>query len=191
MESPIQWTWIWANSGRYWRIGKPGVLQFMESQRVGQDLVTKQQHMIYTYTHICLHTHTHNGFLTLNDSILCVFSSGRNFLLEKKLGLSTLRALTDRASRAPSELPSWTTCTSLPLVWTKLPPVSVVVLILAHCVFRWISALVFSCFHITSDVQLLHLASFIIDAQIHRTGIAIWFFSHLLFKKYLFIFGSS
>ena len=29
----------------------------MESQRVGHDLVTKQQHMIYTYTHICLHTH--------------------------------------------------------------------------------------------------------------------------------------
>ncbi|XP_070307877.1 zinc finger protein 82 homolog isoform X4 [Odocoileus virginianus] len=61
--------------------------------------------------------------------------TGRNFLLEKKFGLSTLRALTDRTSRAPSELPSWTTCTSLPLVWTKLRPVSVFVLILAHCVF--------------------------------------------------------
>ena len=23
------WTWIWANSGRWWRTGKPGVLQFM------------------------------------------------------------------------------------------------------------------------------------------------------------------
>ena len=77
-----------------------------------------------------------------------------------------------------------------PLVWTKLHPVLVFVLSLAHCVFRWISALVFSCFHITSDVQLLHLASFFTDAQIHHTGIAIWFFCHLLFKKYLFIFGS-
>ena len=26
MASPTQWTWIWANSGRWWRTGKPGVL---------------------------------------------------------------------------------------------------------------------------------------------------------------------
>ena len=24
-----QWTWVWANSGREWRTGKPGMLQFM------------------------------------------------------------------------------------------------------------------------------------------------------------------
>ena len=29
----LQWTWVWANSGRYWRTGKPGVLQSMGSQR--------------------------------------------------------------------------------------------------------------------------------------------------------------
>ena len=27
MASLIQWTWVWANSGRWWRTGKPGVLQ--------------------------------------------------------------------------------------------------------------------------------------------------------------------
>ena len=27
--SPIQWTWVWANSGRWWRTGKPGMLQSM------------------------------------------------------------------------------------------------------------------------------------------------------------------
>ena len=32
--SPTQWTWIWANSRRWWRTGKPGVLQSMGSQRV-------------------------------------------------------------------------------------------------------------------------------------------------------------
>ena len=37
-----QWTWVWANSGRWWRIGKPGVLQSMGSQRVGHELVTEQ-----------------------------------------------------------------------------------------------------------------------------------------------------
>ena len=25
MASPIQWTWVWANSRRWWRTGKPGV----------------------------------------------------------------------------------------------------------------------------------------------------------------------
>ena len=32
MASPIQWTWVWANFGRYSRTGKSGVLQFMELQ---------------------------------------------------------------------------------------------------------------------------------------------------------------
>ena len=37
------WTWVWANYGRYWRTGKPGMLQFMGSQKVGHDLATEQQ----------------------------------------------------------------------------------------------------------------------------------------------------
>ena len=41
--SPIQWTRVWAHSGRWWRTGKPGVPQFMGSQRVRHDLVTEQQ----------------------------------------------------------------------------------------------------------------------------------------------------
>ena len=43
MASLAQWIWVWANSRRWWRIGKPGVLQSMGSQRVGHDLVTEQQ----------------------------------------------------------------------------------------------------------------------------------------------------
>ena len=27
--SPTQWTWVWANSGRWWKTGKPGVVQWM------------------------------------------------------------------------------------------------------------------------------------------------------------------
>ena len=34
MASPTQWTWVWARSGSWWWTGKPGVLQFMGSQRV-------------------------------------------------------------------------------------------------------------------------------------------------------------
>ena len=35
MASPIQWIWVWANSGSWWWTGTPFMLQFMESQRVG------------------------------------------------------------------------------------------------------------------------------------------------------------
>ena len=37
MASPTQWTWVWVNSGSWWWTGRPGVLQFMGSQRVGHD----------------------------------------------------------------------------------------------------------------------------------------------------------
>ena len=43
MASSTRWTWVWANCGRQWRIGKPGVLQSMGSQGVGHDWVTEQQ----------------------------------------------------------------------------------------------------------------------------------------------------
>ena len=43
MASPTQWTWVWASSRRWWRTGKPGVLQSTGSQRVRHDWVTKQQ----------------------------------------------------------------------------------------------------------------------------------------------------
>ena len=32
MPSPTSWTWVWANSRRWWWTGKPGMLQSMESQ---------------------------------------------------------------------------------------------------------------------------------------------------------------
>ena len=48
MASPSQWTEVWANSGRWCRTGKPGVLQSMEWQRVGHDRVTVQQLNIQT-----------------------------------------------------------------------------------------------------------------------------------------------
>ena len=47
MASPTQWTWVWANSGRWQRTGRPGVVQSMGLQRVGHDLVTEQQSLVY------------------------------------------------------------------------------------------------------------------------------------------------
>ena len=41
IESPTWWTWVWVNSGSWWWTGRPGVLRFMGSQRVGHDWVTE------------------------------------------------------------------------------------------------------------------------------------------------------
>ena len=43
MASPIEWTWVWASSGIWWKTGKSGMLQSMELQRAGDDWVTEQQ----------------------------------------------------------------------------------------------------------------------------------------------------
>ena len=43
MASLTQWTWIWANSRRQWRTGKPGVLQSTGFLRFRYNLWTEQQ----------------------------------------------------------------------------------------------------------------------------------------------------
>ena len=42
-ESPMQWTWAWENSRRWWGTGRPGMLQSMGSQRVGHNWMNEQQ----------------------------------------------------------------------------------------------------------------------------------------------------
>ena len=41
MPSPTQWVRIWVYSGSWWRTGRPGVLRFMVSQKIGHDWATK------------------------------------------------------------------------------------------------------------------------------------------------------
>ena len=41
MASLTRWTWVWVNSGSWWWTGKPGVLWFMGSQRVGHNWATE------------------------------------------------------------------------------------------------------------------------------------------------------
>ena len=41
MASPTQCAWVWASSRRWWRTGKPGMLQSMGSQRVRHNWVTE------------------------------------------------------------------------------------------------------------------------------------------------------
>ena len=41
MASLTRWTWVWVNSRSWWWTGRPGMLQFMGSQRVGHDWMTE------------------------------------------------------------------------------------------------------------------------------------------------------
>ena len=45
MASQTRWTWVWVDSRSWWWTGRPGVLQFMGSQRVGHDWVTELNYL--------------------------------------------------------------------------------------------------------------------------------------------------
>ena len=70
MASPIQWAWVWPNSGRQWRTGKPGVLQFMELQRVGYNLTTDNNNLFTIIPF--LHIFVTSDFLCLLQRCCCV-----------------------------------------------------------------------------------------------------------------------
>ena len=48
MASPTQWTWVWVNSGSGWWTGRPGMLWFMGSQRVGHNWVTELTDLLWS-----------------------------------------------------------------------------------------------------------------------------------------------
>ena len=47
-----QWTWPWANFGRWSGTGKSSMLQYMESQRVGHNWVTEKQQGLRAWTFV-------------------------------------------------------------------------------------------------------------------------------------------
>ena len=56
MATPMQWTWIWANSGRWWRTGKPAVHGVTKSRTQFSDWTTTY---MYVCVYIYIYTHTH------------------------------------------------------------------------------------------------------------------------------------
>ena len=48
MASLTRWTWVWVSSRSWWWTGRPGVLQFMGSQRVRHDWVTELNWTIFS-----------------------------------------------------------------------------------------------------------------------------------------------
>ena len=63
VASPTQWTWVWVNARSCWWRRRPGVLQSIESQRVGHNL--KGSHLLARY------------FLTLRTKHLWIQSRKR------------------------------------------------------------------------------------------------------------------
>ena len=41
MASPTRWTWVWVDSRNWWWTGRPGMLRFMGSPRVGHEWATE------------------------------------------------------------------------------------------------------------------------------------------------------
>ena len=81
MASPTQWIWVWSSFWRWWRTGKPGVLQSMGSQRVSHNWATEKQlqfrsiPVLNTHTHT--HTHTHTRMYTNHstDNLFLLYRS--------------------------------------------------------------------------------------------------------------------
>ena len=73
MASPTQWTWIRVGSGSWWWTGRPGVLQFMGSQRIGHDSATELNwHNILSVLVLVFKTVNLISFCTVNVSIRLV-----------------------------------------------------------------------------------------------------------------------
>ena len=53
MASLTRWTWVWLNFGSWWWTGRPGMLRFMGSQRVGHDWVTELNWMLHRLATWC------------------------------------------------------------------------------------------------------------------------------------------
>ena len=88
-------TWVWANSGRWWRTGKPGVLQSMASQRVGHDwanwtTTTKSRSLVHTEVFLRLETWPDSSLSEEDDFLIsrrsrgrCLWLKGRNYILKQ------------------------------------------------------------------------------------------------------------
>jgi len=64
MASPTQWTWVWVDSGSWWRTGRPGVLQSMGLQRVRHDWATTETETSYQISapRLCSHLNLITSF---------------------------------------------------------------------------------------------------------------------------------
>ena len=70
MASRMQWIWVWASSRRWWRTGKPSMLQSLALQRVGHHCVTEQQQKVifsldFSTSNECMQRHLPTWWVSL------------------------------------------------------------------------------------------------------------------------------
>ena len=71
--SLTQLVWVWANSGRRWRTGKPGVLQSIGLQRVGHNwtmndaLLSSDLEQSFLFDYLCWHLWMFSFLMLMSD----------------------------------------------------------------------------------------------------------------------------
>ena len=102
--SPMQWTWTWANSRRWWGTGRPGVLQSVGSWRIRHNLTT-EQHFPLTLGTV---RHYHCFLLTQSIACHCCYTDSKVVcikLIQHQLFLGNLAPAT-----CPFNIPRWQNC---------------------------------------------------------------------------------
>ena len=74
MASLTRWMWIWVNSGSWWWTGRPGVLQFMGSQRVKHDWATELNWTESIYLWMAIVIKLTQWYFWLQNMLSCVWS---------------------------------------------------------------------------------------------------------------------
>ena len=90
MASPTRWTQVWMNSGSCWWTGRPGVLRFMGSQRVGHDWATEMNWTELNWTEYVLGPFCYSSWSYLNQ---CLHDLSWSVVLEHAFGFCTYFSL--------------------------------------------------------------------------------------------------
>ena len=73
MASLTRWTWLWVDSRSWWWTGRPGVLRFMGSQRVGHDWATELNWIILLSCFLSSYSMNQKLHFNLSESILALY----------------------------------------------------------------------------------------------------------------------
>jgi len=140
MASLTRWTWVWVNSESWWWTGRPGVLRFMGSQRVGHDNWT--EHMLGAYQ-VALVVKNLPAIACRHKRHQYDVWSGRSLrgghgkpfqysCLENRTDRGAWWAMVHRVAKSPIWLKWFSmhvhTCTSLHSTWLNMYPISIIFL---------------------------------------------------------------
>ena len=81
MATLTQWTWVWVNSGSWWWTGRPGMQQFMGSQRVGHVWATELNWTLSSPSEIPIMRRLANFILFHWSCVLLLFFFNLTFYL--------------------------------------------------------------------------------------------------------------